>query len=202
VHSDGGDAVTDEDPMVRTWFYTFGMDHMNPITGRSLRNNFVKLYGTEHETRDEMNARFGPRWAFQYPNADDVPCLEGIEKAWLYRGAGVTKLGLTELVLENVEKFRAPQDSAATLVHYMYYAACDQAKRGDSTTALRTAVTCETCKASEGYVVHYVEGGFSGDDPKCDRWNATDWRTGDPNNVTCSECKTLLADVKDDASNA
>ncbi len=97
-----------QDVMVRWWYITFGPDHINPITGRSLARNYVKLYGDEDDVRGEIHRRFGPRWSMCHPQADTLPVPEGDEFPWLYRGAGVERFGLRELVLENVEKFREP----------------------------------------------------------------------------------------------
>jgi hypothetical protein len=69
------------------YFFTFGSDHTNPITGESLAGRYVRLQGTVDGTRDEMVRRFGNRWAFQYSAANGS------------RGAGVERFRLQELVL-------------------------------------------------------------------------------------------------------
>lgn len=66
----------------REWVFTFGADHVDPETGESLRNTFVRIPGTFDEARATMVLRFGWKWAFQYSSETH---------------AGVAKYGLREL---------------------------------------------------------------------------------------------------------
>lgn len=45
------------------WIFTFGC-------GTAHRQKFVKIYGTFKEARDVMYAKFGTKWAFQYPSME------------------------------------------------------------------------------------------------------------------------------------
>lgn len=66
------------------WIFTFGFDHINPITGERLNNHYVRIPGSHEQARAEMQSRFGNRWSMQYPTG------------W----HGIDKYELTELVLE------------------------------------------------------------------------------------------------------
>lgn len=68
-----------------TWIFTFGTDHTNPITGKSLFKNYVEIPGTWDEAREKMLNRFGNRFSMQYQNKEK---------------AGVERFGLVELKLE------------------------------------------------------------------------------------------------------
>ena len=70
--------------MDESYIFTFGWDHINPISGKRLNNSYVKLYGTYDSTREEMIHRFGNRWAQQYLTEKD---------------AGVDRFNLIELKL-------------------------------------------------------------------------------------------------------
>jgi hypothetical protein len=67
------------------WIFTFGHDHVWPLTGTSLVKHYVVLNGTFNGTRDEMIRRFGNRWGFQYGSKKE---------------AGVDRHELAELRLE------------------------------------------------------------------------------------------------------
>lgn len=41
------------------WYFTFGLGSQRPY-------NYVKIYGTYDDARDEMFKRYGKDWAFQY----------------------------------------------------------------------------------------------------------------------------------------
>jgi len=89
VCSDMGSGVLPEEP-IQDWIFTFGYDHVNPITGETLFKRFVKLRGTYVGARMEMVRRFGRRFAFQYP-LDEAGRSTGI----------IMKFKLTELELQN-----------------------------------------------------------------------------------------------------
>lgn len=48
------------------WLFTFGPNHLHPITGESLGTNYVIIPGSYESTRREINAVCGPHWSFQY----------------------------------------------------------------------------------------------------------------------------------------
>lgn len=52
------------------WYFTFGGDHVHPITGESLRQAYVKIAGTCDSSRELMLRIFGQRWSNQYATAD------------------------------------------------------------------------------------------------------------------------------------
>lgn len=54
----------------RVWWFTFGYDHVHPLTGESLRDCYVEVTGDSEETRIRMMEVFGNKWAFQYPEGD------------------------------------------------------------------------------------------------------------------------------------
>lgn len=54
-----------EDP--GEWIFTFGMGHVHPTTGESLRNCYVRISGDYETARAEMLARFGQAWCWQEP---------------------------------------------------------------------------------------------------------------------------------------
>ena len=67
------------------YIVTFGFDQVNPITGKSLANHYVRVPGIDEEdARMKMVARFGNTWAFIYPSEER---------------AGVQKFKLKELEL-------------------------------------------------------------------------------------------------------
>jgi hypothetical protein len=68
-------AVEDE---IKVYAFTFGQNHIWPLTGTSLRKNFVRLQGTFDGTRNEMNRRFGNRWSMQY--LDDAKFRNDVER--------------------------------------------------------------------------------------------------------------------------
>lgn len=74
---------------VRLWTFTFGFDHLHPVTGESLGNKFVQIEGTLDGARDIMVHHFGTKWAFQYPGHCE---------------AGVHKYSLREIQLPKVEE--------------------------------------------------------------------------------------------------
>jgi hypothetical protein len=58
------------------WFFTFGFDHVHPVTGESLANCYTTIMGDIDQTRALMAERFGNKWAFQYPSREAA----GVEK--------------------------------------------------------------------------------------------------------------------------
>lgn len=70
VTQGAGVPEVEQEPLQEDWFFTFGWDHAHPVTGAPLRNSFVRIHGTRLGTREEMNAAFGNRWAFQYSLAE------------------------------------------------------------------------------------------------------------------------------------
>ena len=49
----------------RDWFFTFGSAHAHP-------NGYVRIHGTFVTARDTMFKRYGAKWAFQYPTAEQA----------------------------------------------------------------------------------------------------------------------------------
>lgn len=49
------------------WLFTFGYGHHHPETAAPLADHAVRFEGTYEEARAKMAARFGVKWAFQYP---------------------------------------------------------------------------------------------------------------------------------------
>lgn len=73
------------DDQVQDFYFTFGHNHIWPLTGTTLAKSYVKLRGTFDGTRDEMNRRFDNRWSMQYRDKEK---------------AGVDRYQLAELKLE------------------------------------------------------------------------------------------------------
>jgi len=70
------------------WIFTFGTNHVHPVTGESLGRRFVAIKAADAATaRVEMFAAFGPKWAMEYASREN---------------AGVERFGLVELDLEEV----------------------------------------------------------------------------------------------------
>jgi hypothetical protein len=65
-------AVVDE---IDDYVFTFGENHIWPLTGTSLGKNYVKLRGTFEGARREMNRRFNNQWAFQYLGNDQTAVM-------------------------------------------------------------------------------------------------------------------------------
>ncbi len=78
-----------EEEKSQEWIFTFGSNHIWPLTGEMLMRHFVVLNGTFEGTRQEMLHRFGNRWANQYASRES---------------AGVNRFRLTELKLEKVKE--------------------------------------------------------------------------------------------------
>jgi hypothetical protein len=70
----------------REWIFTFGYDHVDPISGEPLRNCFVAITGTAESTRAVMLERFGQKWSNQYPTRE---------------AAGVKRYNLIRLVIDS-----------------------------------------------------------------------------------------------------
>ncbi len=54
----------------RDWYFTFGSDHTNPVTGERLGQAYVVINGTSDDTRTAMFEVFGNRWSQQYDSAE------------------------------------------------------------------------------------------------------------------------------------
>jgi hypothetical protein len=74
TNTGGEEFVQDNQP--GEWYFTFGEDHIEPISGKSMGKEFVALRGTFMGTRKEMMRRFGDRWAGQYASRDVVDRFE------------------------------------------------------------------------------------------------------------------------------
>lgn len=70
-------------------FFTFGM-------GQEFSGKYVVIEGTIEESREQMFARFGRRWSFQYTLKDWVRYGESMASKW----------GWTELTAEDVKRRR------------------------------------------------------------------------------------------------
>jgi len=84
------DEVQDLGDAVREYAFTFGNDHIWPLTGLSMFKNYVVIKGDYFGARNEMHRRFGGNWAAQYP----------VGKTWF---AMVEEYELAELRLENLK---------------------------------------------------------------------------------------------------
>jgi len=49
------------------WIFTFGFDHIHPVTGDLLSNRYIRVPGTIDSSRAKMMALFGRDWSQQYP---------------------------------------------------------------------------------------------------------------------------------------
>jgi hypothetical protein len=66
------------------FIFTFGSNHVHPVTGDSLGRRFVKIEAEDSEAaRAEMVSRWGTRWAMQY--AAPYPGIEKYELRELSR---------------------------------------------------------------------------------------------------------------------
>lgn len=70
--------MTDES---KDYYFTFGFGHVDPGSGLSLANCYTVIRGTFNSARDEMVARYGNKWAFQYGSAEEA----GVERWGLRR---------------------------------------------------------------------------------------------------------------------
>jgi len=62
---------------MKEWIFTFGFDHVNPLTGKSLANHFCRIYAdSATAAREEMVRRWGRKWAFQYNSEEEA----GVER--------------------------------------------------------------------------------------------------------------------------
>lgn len=51
------------------WIFTFGFDHIHPVTGDLLAHCYIRIPGTIDTSRQKMMDVFGRDWAQQYPLA-------------------------------------------------------------------------------------------------------------------------------------
>lgn len=72
---------------MEAWYFTFGSGHTDNH-GRSLARRFVKLNGTQAETREAMFSARGAAWSFQYNTAQFAGQVE--------------RFGLREIYLEEL----------------------------------------------------------------------------------------------------
>ena len=77
----------------KVWVFTFGCGSENS-------HQFVELYGTHTEARDEMFHLFGNRWAFQYGSREAA----GVDK-W-----GLEKMFVYSMLANEAEEYRAMMD--------------------------------------------------------------------------------------------
>lgn len=66
------------------WVFTFGHNHVHPVTGEPLGKKYLKVAGTMSEARGVVERTFGRNWSMQY--RDEV-------------SAGVQRFKLTETTL-------------------------------------------------------------------------------------------------------
>lgn len=97
----------------KNYAFTFGYDHVNPITGESLGKSYVLIFGTWGSARDEMHRRFGARWSHQYDREN-----------W----DGPERYGLTELVLTGQGESGLAQERAHA-AHVDECEACQEDQR-------------------------------------------------------------------------
>lgn len=60
------------DPGARDWYFTFGSGQFDPETGVPLVCRYVVIHGTYRQARDQMVARWGTNWSFQYDSAESA----------------------------------------------------------------------------------------------------------------------------------
>lgn len=75
----------------QTWYFTFGWDHVDPLTNTVMRKKYVAIEGDVESTRQAMNDRFGNMWSHQYKYPDDQPEHTG---RFDTKGAGVERFNL------------------------------------------------------------------------------------------------------------
>lgn len=55
------------------WIFTFGSNHLHPVTGESLGRRFVRVKEGDYEKALEvMCDAFGKQWAMSYPTEDEA----------------------------------------------------------------------------------------------------------------------------------
>ncbi len=60
----------EENEQRQDWYFTFGHGQMHGPNG------YTKIYGTRSSARERMFEMYGPKFAFQYPNAAEA----GVER--------------------------------------------------------------------------------------------------------------------------
>jgi hypothetical protein len=79
----------------KKWYFTFGYDHRDRVTGMRLWKRYCVVEGEYQEARRIIMERFDNEWSMVYPNANDLPQEErGNKSEFQWRGAGVEKYGL------------------------------------------------------------------------------------------------------------
>lgn len=69
------------------YIVTFGFDHINPITGKTLANNYVRVPALDYdEARDKISGRFGDKWSMIYTSEIEAGVrrfnLQELEFSW------------------------------------------------------------------------------------------------------------------------
>lgn len=54
------------------WLFTFGPDHVHPVTGEALRDRYVKIRGSWLHSRQRLISMFGIRWSSQYDSSFEL----------------------------------------------------------------------------------------------------------------------------------
>lgn len=60
---------------LKNYYFTFGQNHIHPLTGESMKDYYIKLKGTYNSTREIMLSIFGLKWSMQYNEKDFLPNL-------------------------------------------------------------------------------------------------------------------------------
>jgi hypothetical protein len=81
------------------WYFSFGYDHRDHVTGMRLRKRYCKVFGTYEEARGIITERFGQQWSMVYSHANDLPVELRIVNGrtlppYKWRGVGVEAYGL------------------------------------------------------------------------------------------------------------
>lgn len=58
------------------WYFTFGANHIAPITKESLENYYIKQFGTYSTARLEMVRLFKDNWSVQYREDEFLPQIK------------------------------------------------------------------------------------------------------------------------------
>jgi hypothetical protein len=59
-------------PVEETYVFTFGYDHVHPLTKESLADCYVVVPGDRETSRKRVLTQFENKWAFQYDD-DSIP---------------------------------------------------------------------------------------------------------------------------------
>lgn len=58
----------------QNYYFTFGIDHERK--GKSLKDYYVKIYGTSKEARLKMQAIHGNKWSSMYIDSEFLPLIK------------------------------------------------------------------------------------------------------------------------------